>query len=142
MGTRADFYIGRGEDAKWLGSIAWDGFPGGILPSLLQATTKEEFLYRLDEFFANRKDVTLPQMGWPWPWNDSCTTDYAYSFDEEEVWIACFGHFWYRASEEEPNEEEFPELWEKRECIFPDMKDIKRVTFGKRSGLIVLGGEH
>jgi hypothetical protein len=29
MGTRADFYVGRGETAEWLGSIAWDGNPGG-----------------------------------------------------------------------------------------------------------------
>lgn len=30
MGTRADFYVGRGEQAEWLGSIAWDGNPGAI----------------------------------------------------------------------------------------------------------------
>ena len=30
MGTRADFYVGRGESAEWLGSVAWDGNPRGI----------------------------------------------------------------------------------------------------------------
>ena len=30
MGTRADFYIGKGTDAEWLGSIAWNGYPDGI----------------------------------------------------------------------------------------------------------------
>ena len=27
MGTRADFYVGRGEKAEWVGSIAMDGVP-------------------------------------------------------------------------------------------------------------------
>jgi hypothetical protein len=29
MGTRADFYVGRGKDAEWLGSVAFDGYPSG-----------------------------------------------------------------------------------------------------------------
>jgi hypothetical protein len=31
MGTRADFYVGRGETAEYLGSIAWDGYPDGLM---------------------------------------------------------------------------------------------------------------
>ena len=27
MGTRADFYVGRGDAAEWIGSIAYDGYP-------------------------------------------------------------------------------------------------------------------
>ena len=30
MGTRADLYIGRGTDAEWIGSVAWDGYPSGL----------------------------------------------------------------------------------------------------------------
>lgn len=30
MGTRADFYVGRGTEAEWIGSIALDGYPDGI----------------------------------------------------------------------------------------------------------------
>jgi hypothetical protein len=26
MGTRGDFYVGRGKDAEWIGSIAYDAF--------------------------------------------------------------------------------------------------------------------
>ena len=26
MGSRADFYIGEGTEAEWLGSVAWDGY--------------------------------------------------------------------------------------------------------------------
>ena len=38
MGTRADFYIGRGATAEWIGSIAWDGYPDGIPAPILEAT--------------------------------------------------------------------------------------------------------
>jgi hypothetical protein len=31
MSSRADFYVGRGEDAIWLGSIALDGYPDQFL---------------------------------------------------------------------------------------------------------------
>lgn len=30
MGTRADFYVGTGANAEWLGSIAYDGHPDTI----------------------------------------------------------------------------------------------------------------
>lgn len=31
MGTRADFYVGRGENAKWIGSITRGGYiEGGV----------------------------------------------------------------------------------------------------------------
>lgn len=30
MGTRADFYVGRGKDAEWIGSVAFDGYPDGF----------------------------------------------------------------------------------------------------------------
>jgi hypothetical protein len=52
MGTRADFYIGRGESAEWVGSVAWDGQPSGMPEPLLTATTKGDFLgllYRVAE---------------------------------------------------------------------------------------------
>ena len=44
MGTRADFYIGRGAEAEWLGSIAWDGYPGGIDAGIKEAT--DDAVYR------------------------------------------------------------------------------------------------
>ena len=30
MDERADFYVGRGEDAEWLGSITWNGYPKAL----------------------------------------------------------------------------------------------------------------
>jgi hypothetical protein len=130
MGTRADFYIGRGKQAEWLGSIAWDGYPEGIDNPVKNATTAAEFREAVITLLAGRDDATVPDMGWPWPWEDSRTTDFAYAFDEGKVYAAHFGHGWFNPFQ--------PHIPDSRECDFPDMKDKKKVTLGPRSGLIVL----
>lgn len=135
MGTRADFYIGRGQDAEWLGSIAWDGYPSGIGNDLLEATSLDEFKSRLAAYWSARKDLTRPNDGWPWPWSDSSGTDYAYAFDGGKVWASCFGTEWFEASNPEPEEHQ-----DAKSAVFPNMESRKRVTLGRRSGLIVLGG--
>ncbi len=164
MGTRADFYIGRGEDAEWLGSIAFDGYPEGLTPlletthplyqgsasilhdqgrwpagkGLLDASTEPEYRERLARFFLYRDDVTLPEQGWPWPWENSGLTDYAYAFDDGKVWNSGFGDCWTTEKDADPDEHKHTDA-----CVrttFPDMKSRQNVTFGKRSGLIVLGG--
>lgn len=90
MTTRADFYIGRGESAEWIGSIAMDGNPGGVSDDdehstggfqALTATTEEAFRAGVQRMRETRDDFTAPEGGWPWPWSDSATTDYAYAFD-------------------------------------------------------------
>jgi len=80
MGTRADFYIGKGKEAKWIGSIAYDGHRERIDDDVLKAKTENEFLDSVKKFFKGRNDVTLPEDGWPWPWDDSSTTDCSYWF--------------------------------------------------------------
>jgi hypothetical protein len=129
MGTRADFYVGRGVDAIWLGSIAWDGYPDGITDDVLKASTSVEYLARLSTFWRGRDDVTLPEMGWPWPWETSHTTDYAYAFDDGKVWVSNFG---------EPWADPLTEGQDVETPVFPDMSDQKNVTYGKRSGVLVI----
>lgn len=166
MGTRADYYLGRGKDAKWLCSTAWDGYPvtegkgAGIPAKLLDATTEDQFLAELARYCERRDDVTTPDQGWPWPWNDSLTTDYSYAFENGTVYITCFGHGWVTIAElrayetaykawrerfEARNREHDPEdpepegVWEgPKTCEFPDMTDIQNVTLGKRSGVTIL----
>jgi hypothetical protein len=132
MGTRADFYIGRGESAEWLGSIAWDGYPDGMEPELVSAETEDAFKTALAAFASKRDDWTKPEQGWPWPWETSRTTDYAYAFDEGKVWASCFGRGWQSAAEYD-GDLELPKT-----AVFPDMSERKNVTFGPRSGVIVV----
>lgn len=117
MGTRADFYVGRGPDAEWIGSIGWDGYPDGIASAVLNAVRPKQFRAAVERFFAGREDVTRPADGWPWPWDDSCTTDYAYAFDAGKVYVSRFGSKWVRPrtalkKDWEPTETgaEFPDM--------------------------------
>lgn len=132
MGTRADFYVGWGKQAEWLGSVAYDGYQSGVSRALLDAKTKASFLAAFAEFAASREDFTAPVQGWPWPWEDSCTTDYAYSFDVDKVRVFCFGR--------EVLPGDTPEDHDSRPKTddFPNMKDRQNVAFGERSGLLIL----
>jgi hypothetical protein len=136
MGTRADFYVGRGETAEWLGSIAWDGYPNGIDTDVLKATTEEDYRGAVTVFLGSRNDSTLPERGWPWPWEDSRTTDYAYAFDEKKVYASCFGYGWFDPQDEEADHT--PE-GQRDTAVFPDMSARKNTRFDKGSGLIILG---
>lgn len=150
IGTRADFWIGRGEQAEWLGSVAWDGYPSGIAQqkvtivktgeetTVLESTTEREFRQRLKLMFALRDDATRPEQGWPWPWATSATTDYAYTFDDGRVWVSNFGSPWCSREELEALEAKGGAL-EGPAPVFRDMTAVQKVDLGKRSGLIVLG---
>lgn len=130
MGTRADFYVGTGTEAEWLRSIAFDGYRidemeekhangGDNLACWQIKTAKSEDEYRaaVATLLAINDDATLPEHGWPWPWNDSTTTDYAYAFSGG----VCKTFSWGRGAD------------------WPDMSERKNVTFGPRSGVIVVG---
>ena len=133
MGTRADFYLGRGKDAVWLGSIAWDGYPSAMPTALREASTEEQFCVAVDAL-SSRDDWTAPATGWPWPWEDSRTTDYAYAFDDGAAWASCFGRDWFKASDEEPEDDN-----EEKTAVFPNMKSRQSVTLGPRSGILLFG---
>lgn len=154
MGTRADFYVGRGESAEWLGSIAWDGYEvenaerGAVIdpenPAELVASATNEGEYRdgVAKFLASRDDRSMPSDGWPWPWDTSSTTDYAYAFDEGKLWISVFGHAWYEIGNVPKDENgDNDSCSGGKVAVFPSMKDRKRrPLFGKHSGVIVVGG--
>ena len=144
MGTRADYYIGKGKDAEWLGSTAFDGYPDGhgvvqTNLAVFQSTTVEDWRAGIGTMLRDRDDGTFPEHGWPWPWDDSGTTDYAYTFDEGAVWVSNSKE-WVRLSEwlswtDEQREEHYSIA---TDAVFPNMKDRKNVTLGGRSGLIVI----
>lgn len=140
MGTRADFYVGKGKSAEWIGSIAWDGYREGLDPQILNCTSEAAFRHAVESFFAERKDATRPADGWPWPWDDSGITDCTYSFFDGRCWDDC-GGFYAPCDEEVPEDDEARETWLKGrdEVDYPNMAARKKLTLGPRSGLMVFG---
>lgn len=141
MGTRADFYIKKAEEKEliWLGSTAWDGYPDGMPKELMAATTPEEYQNQVNKYFEPRKDVTLPERGWPWPWETSDTTDFAYCFHEGKVYTNNFGHGWHDAEAFQNSDKDDPEIiWDHP---FPNMSSRKNVRYdADGSGVIIIQG--
>jgi hypothetical protein len=132
MGTRADFYTITGKNLmdpmEWCGSIAWDGNPKGIDENILLATTKEEFKKAIKDTLSKREDFTSPALGWPWPWEDSNTTDYAYVFINTRVLTSNFGSNYFEANTSKKT---------KTKPNFPNMKNTQNIQFGGKSGLMI-----
>lgn len=76
-------------------------------------------------------DATLPEHGWPWPWEDSTLTDFAYTYDGGETLVSRMGRKWRRDGEEDDG----PRAVE----AFPDMTAQRKLATGSRSGLMLLG---
>jgi hypothetical protein len=153
MGTRADFYVGIGKKAKWIGSVAWDGQPSGLVPDsqqtvetdlrkipVLTAKTEKQFREAVKNLLKGRDDGTTPRMGWPWPWKNSQSTDYAYCFvekfngcNENMVVAVRWGKGFWRATAQEPTPENLAYSLE-----WPDMSKKQKVTYGPRSGTIII----
>jgi hypothetical protein len=127
MGTRADFYLGRGKAAQWLGSIGWDGHPESL--PFADVKSKDDFMATVKGLEA-RDDFTPFEAGWPWPWEDSRTTDYAYAWDDG-VWVSQFGSPWFRYGKSEGRG---------RRATFPKMGPCGSLVLGPRSGILVFGG--
>jgi hypothetical protein len=126
MGTRADFYVGHGPEAEWLGSVAWDGYQWAESPCMLRcARTEEEYRAAVAKILEGQDDATTPDLGWPWPWKTSVLTDFTYAFDAGELHVYYFGRNY-------PGEE-----GEKKRDDWRDMSAIARVTMGERSGLLI-----
>ena len=111
-----------------------DGYPSGMPDDLLRATTEDEFCLALSVEATKRDDFTSPEMGWPWPWENSHTTDYAYALDEGKVWASCFGHSWFDPLEDKPEDDE-----KGKTTVFPNMTGCSATPGSKRSGIIVIG---
>ena len=122
MGTRADFYVGKGKDAEWLGSIAYGAYPGNELVLVTTCITEPAYRDAVRALLARREDATTPEMGWPWPWDNSQGTDYAYCFNGSRVEVFCLGRF----CDSSITKTEAPK------AEFPDMTKIKKVTMGQR----------
>ena len=152
MGTRADFYVGNDPATmEWIGSIAYDGYcihdarqwwddnPKKIASS----TTEQDFrayvrLLLLDD---PKYHGTFPEQGWPWPWKDSRTTDYAYCFVDGKVLCYMFGHGPADIGKSFCNSYGDFRPGLRRKADFPDMTARQKVTLGRRSGVLFLSGD-
>ncbi len=138
MGTRADFYIGKGIDAEWIGSIAWDGGRGCIDKQVLNCTSEQAFRQAVMDFFKERDDVSLPADGWPWPWDDSSTSDCSYWFFDGQIWDAVDDKY-LSVLEDEPTDDNRDTFLADKESIdYPDMSEKQNVAQigSTRSGTI------
>jgi len=114
VGTRADFYVGRGHDAEWIGSIGYDGWPDGAPRPTLTKATEEWFRFSV----AIIADVR-PEDGWPWTWKDSGTTDYAYAFEGGRVYCSASGGPWQDALKWDDDADDTAGM--AKVAVFPDM---------------------
>lgn len=138
MGTRADFYVGRGAEAEWLGSIAMDGYPDGHPEACLDAASEIAFRESVARIL-EVPHATYPEEGWPWPWEDSRTTDYAYAWDGA-VLVSNFGRRWLSADEARDGADD----GDAKVAVFPNMSARANVAApgSARSGMmaLVIGG--
>lgn len=100
ISAHADFYVGQGKQAEWLGSIANYGHPQYLPPCIKD--TRYEDIYRLGV----RRHLDIRPSGvqastepWPWPWANSSRTDFTYTFSEGILYVSYFGSRWRVASE-------------------------------------------
>lgn len=90
--TNADFYVGLGEDAAWIGSVSVDGSTAdmddaGLFGSdgLDELYTEAHYRSVIDEILDVADDADRGYLAangdvWPWPWKDSTGSDMAYAF--------------------------------------------------------------
>lgn len=82
--TKADFYIGTGIAANWIGSIYSDGYVSGISLDILTCVNPTLYEELVVEFIKSKQGVVKTDGGkWPWLWPDSRMTDYSYMFIED-----------------------------------------------------------
>lgn len=86
---KADFYIGKDKDALWLGSLSKVSSPDRLAEEVLSATTRESYKGRVKKMLMKSKYSFLPGGGWPWVWETSELSDFAYFFFDEKVYVTC-----------------------------------------------------
>jgi len=94
MGSKADFYIGTGQDAKWIGAVEQDGYPDAIPAGILIQVNEIMFEELVVDFLQSKRPrsfISSEGDKWPWLWADSSLTDYTYMFFNSKVHMGFFG---------------------------------------------------
>jgi hypothetical protein len=117
MSTKTDFYIGRGDNAEWLGSLQWDCDLENLLrvaPGRLALTATDETTYRdaIADLFTiwelDELGLAHPRRtGWPWPWHTSHVSSWIVTFDPADIGVFVTvggGVRWERIDHHTPHE--------------------------------------
>lgn len=119
MGTRCDFYLGRGPAARYLGSIGHDAYVDAMAERFENVHSEAEFESRLQLVFSEYGEIPASK-GWPWPWRDSATTDTVVAFDQGQCWTRHPDNVWALLSTfDEPTDQP---------CVFADMRSEQEAT--------------
>ncbi|GAB2790536.1 hypothetical protein [Amycolatopsis magusensis] len=91
--TTHDFYLGRGPDAEWLGSVHLGSGASSGIEDITRARSAGGFAVLVDFFLHTAEveqagEVTHRGDEWPWPWPTSHGTDYVHAFDTGAVFTA------------------------------------------------------
>lgn len=149
MGTRADFYIGIGACAEWIGSVTHDGDPYFIAfgrlsecvaqHQVLSAKSEDDYRSLVAAMIEKRPGVGVPpEEGWPWWWDDSSKTDWTYAFHAGRVWGATDKTEFRDLSQ--PATLEYPYISETADRLpyqVPDMSGMSKRA--DDSGFMILG---
>jgi hypothetical protein len=121
---KADFYIGLGENARWLGSIGDGGHPAVVtrehdlfnLDGNIDDYTEDTFVAMVESILddaPNHVLVARPSVGGTWPWdhNTSAGTAFAYAWNNGCIHVFEEG---YMVAQHYPN-------GARRPSVFPSM---------------------
>ncbi|MEV6906000.1 hypothetical protein [Amycolatopsis sp. NPDC051071] len=121
--TTHDFYLGRGPDADWLGSLRLGVPDGRWFDEITRSRSAGGFITLVTFFLRSAEiheagEVTFGNRVWPWPWPTSHGTDYVHAFDTGAVWTARRGDRWSMRGDKyiPPGPDETP-------LVFPPMRD-------------------
>jgi hypothetical protein len=91
--TKADFFLGRGRDSVWLGSVGSHGRPEMLNREIVCAGSREAFKRAVGAMVRTLAQGVPPEMGWPW--RNGRTTEYTYAFDDGEIFVSVSGGPWF-----------------------------------------------
>ncbi|WP_177215582.1 hypothetical protein [Actinokineospora terrae] len=114
--AHADFYLGTGPQARWLGSLAESGHPSTLItlggaPGMLTATTSDAYEAAVEALLLGH-DTTRPGFAFraergeasSWPWLRTGSSGWwAYAFVDGRVRACLRGGPWFRPDPHQPD---------------------------------------
>lgn len=94
MSSKADFYIGMGPSAEWLGSVHRCGELWALSTNILIQSSRVMYEELVTEYIELCKGIVAEHVcQWPWPWDDSRMTEYTYIFlpTRNKVYMSVMG---------------------------------------------------